>query len=199
MREENYLWDKTGENREIERLENALQAFRYTESEPPALPAKITAFEAKKPFRFFRLSFALAACALFAFVSLGVWLKFSNDKTEIAKDSVKETAPQTRETISNASELKKPESFTVKTVATKKQTAAQNIVQTRKIIQTNSRPNKAITQTIAVAKPKIKLTKEEKYAYQQLMLALSITSSELKFVKDKAASVEEKENDSLEK
>ncbi len=34
---EDYLWDKTGENHEIERLENALKMFRYKETAPPSL------------------------------------------------------------------------------------------------------------------------------------------------------------------
>ena len=41
---EDYLWDKTGEDPEIEKLENALQVFRYKETAPPALPAKALPF-----------------------------------------------------------------------------------------------------------------------------------------------------------
>ncbi len=48
-----------------------------------------------------------------------------------------------------------------------------------------------VAQNIEDKKPKVKLTKEEKYAYDQLMLALSITSSKLKLVTDKIENVEE--------
>jgi hypothetical protein len=42
-------------------------------------------------------------------------------------------------------------------------------------------------------KPAVKLTEEEKYAYNQLMLALSITSSKLKLVEDKIYGAENPE------
>jgi hypothetical protein len=57
----------------------------------------------------------------------------------------------------------------------------------RQLSQTNIQR----AQNIETKKPEA-LTKEEKYAYDQLMLALSITSSKLKMVKDKVAGVEEK-------
>ena len=65
---EEYLWDKTGEDAEIQQLENALAAFRYQETAPPALPSKILTFQpkivektvAEKPPR--RFSYALATC-----------------------------------------------------------------------------------------------------------------------------------------
>ena len=41
---EDYLWDKTGSDPEIEKLENALKAFRYQETAPPELPAKNYSF-----------------------------------------------------------------------------------------------------------------------------------------------------------
>ena len=38
---EDYLWDKTGSDAEIENLENVLKAFRQTDDAPPEIPAKI--------------------------------------------------------------------------------------------------------------------------------------------------------------
>ncbi len=60
---EDYLWNKTGNDPEIEKLENALKAFRYQETAPPALPAKIIPFETKTSRGFFRLAFAFTAFA----------------------------------------------------------------------------------------------------------------------------------------
>ena len=37
---EEYLWNKTGSDAEIEGLENALKAFSYKQTAPPELPAK---------------------------------------------------------------------------------------------------------------------------------------------------------------
>ena len=48
MMNEDYLWNRIGQKiAEIEKLENALKAFRYQEIAPPELPAKIIPFETK--------------------------------------------------------------------------------------------------------------------------------------------------------
>ena len=187
---EDYLWDKTGEDPEIERLENALAVFRYQETEPPALPAKIIPFERKTPRSFFRLAFAFAACAAIAIISLGVWLQTSSNKFEIAKDSTETIAPQIGELIADETSLKKPNDLIVEKVKVPKQTAGRKILKIRKIIQPITRQNNLIALNVEVKKPSVKLTKEEKYAYDQLMLALSITSSKFKLVKDKVEGVE---------
>lgn len=194
---EDYLWDKTGEDPEIERLENALQAFRYTESAPPALPAKIIPFE-KTPRKFFRLAFAFAACAAFVIVSLGVWLRVSSNKIQIAKNPAETTAPQNEKKISDNNSVKKQDNLITEIVEIPKQSAEQRkIVKTRKVIPAIHRQNNLTAQNVPIKKPVIKLTKEENYAYSQLMLALSITSSKLNLVKDKVNGVE-KQNAVLE-
>ncbi len=191
---EDYLWDKTGEDPEIQRLENALRMFRYTETAPPALPAKIIPFERKTPRRFFRLAFAFAACAAFVFVSLGVWLQISSEKIEVAKDSTETTAPQVSRKISDEIADEKPDDLIVKKVKIPKQSAEQKIFKVRKLVPSSIRQNKTIAQNAEVKRLAVKLTKEEKYAYNQLMLALSITSSKLKLVEEKIYGVEETKN-----
>jgi hypothetical protein len=190
---EDYLWDKTGAvDPEIERLENALRVFRYQETEPPALPAKIIPFERKAPPRsFFRLAFAFAACAAFLIISLGVWFQFPVKKIEVAKDSIETFAPQIVEKISDEIPVVKPDDSTVKKAETHKQSVGRNVVKIKKPVPANARQNKLPAQTVEVKKPTVVLTKDEKYAYDQLMLALSITSSKLKLVKDKVEGVEE--------
>lgn len=182
---EDYLWDKTGKDPEMERLENALQAFRFAEAAPPALPAKIIPFETKTPRKFFRLAFAFAACAVFVIVALGVWLKVSNDKIQIAEDSTRTTAPQIKKNISDEVSVKKQDEAIVKKVEVSKQSVERKVVRTYKSVSAISRQNNLTAQNARIKKPTIKLTKEENYAYSQLMLALSITSSKLKLVKDK--------------
>ena len=200
---EDYLWDKTGQDPEIERLENALMAFRYQETAPPALPAKIIPFEKKNRWSFFRLSFASAAFAALMFVCLGVWFQFSNRKIEVAKDLSQtlktETAKVSTETIalpidkkvSNEIPLKKSGDVIVEKVEAPNQSVKRNFVKARGILPTNVRPNNLIARNVVAKKPEVKLTKEEKYAYDQLMLALSITSSKLKLVSDKVSGGEE--------
>ncbi len=191
---EDYLWDKTGEDPEIQRLENALQVFRYKETAPPALPAKIIPFERKISRRFFRLAFAFAACAAFVIVSLSVWLQISSEKIEVAKDSTETTAPQISKKVSDEIADEKPDDLIVKKVEVPKQSAEQKIIKVRKLVPASVRQNKPIAQNIQVEKPTDKLTKDEKYAYDQLMLALSITSSKLKLVEEKIYGVEETKN-----
>src|SRR5215203_3432846 len=78
---EDYLWDKTGEDLEIQGLENALKAFRYEESAPPPLPQKVFTLEKPKHGRFFGFRFAFAAfAAAFVVMILSIfWLQTVNN------------------------------------------------------------------------------------------------------------------------
>ena len=58
---EDYLWDKTGEDAEIARLENALQAFRYTETRRPNFPKKFSRSSRKRRADF---SFRFCICRI---------------------------------------------------------------------------------------------------------------------------------------
>ncbi len=190
---EDYLWDKTGAvDPEIERLENALAVFRYQETEPTALPANIIPFERKTPRVFFRLAFAFAACAAFVIVSLSVLFQFSYPKIEVAKDSTESIAPQAAKKVLDQAPVKNTDDFIVEKGKNPKQPAARKIIKVRKVVQPIARQNKLIAQNGEVKKPTVILTKEEKFAYEQLMLALSVTSSTFKLVKDKVEGVEEK-------
>lgn len=189
---EDYLWDKTGQNAEIERLENALKAFRYQETEPPALPAKIIRLEKKSRFSFFRLSLALTSFAALTLVCLGVWLQFSPAKIEVAKDSTETIAPRIDEKISDEIPIQEPNDFVADKAGVPKQFVKRNVVKIRTNVLAKIRRNDFVARNVKGEKPAVKLTKEEKYAYDQLMLALSITGSKLKLVSDKVDGVEEK-------
>ena len=207
---QDYLWDKTGEDPEIEKLENALSRFRYQEAAPPELPAKIIPFDPKTPSRFFRLSFGFAAFATLLIVSLIVWFQFSNDTIELAKDSTYdstktiaqknadespiETEPERRDvSTANDDSIDVNAGSAVRKSKVSKQSVRRKAVKVKKIIPVNALPTREINiaRKTDVKKPEVKLTKDEKYAYDQLMTALSITSSKLKMVKDKVENVEE--------
>jgi hypothetical protein len=200
---EDYLWDKMGEDPEIERLENALRVFRYQETAPPALPAKIIPFEKKNRWSFLHFSFASAALAALMIVCLGVWLQISPKKTEIAKDSpetqrmeiaegtTETIAPQPDRQVSDDIPLKKSKDFVVRKVEMHHQPVKRNVVKIRKSLPITARQSNLIARNVKVKKPAVILTKEEKYAYDQLMLALSITGSKLKLVSDKVSGGEE--------
>jgi hypothetical protein len=190
---EDYLWDKTGEvDAEIERLENALAVFRYVETEPPALPSKIVPFERKSPKNFFRLAFTFGACTAVAVICFGIWLQVSSNKIEIAEDLSRKTAPLIDEKIAKAPTVKEQDDSIVEKVEIPKLYDERKIIKVRKIVQPDARQNKTIARSVEGKKLTVQLTKEEKYAYDQLMLALSITSSKFKIVKDKVDGAEEK-------
>lgn len=193
---EDYLWDKTGEDLEIEKLENALQAFRYRETAPPALPANAVPSEKETPRGFFQFAFAFAACAACVVVLLGVWFQFSSNEIEVVEDLTETISPPT---VSDEIFVKKPDVTTVSTINNPPQTVKRNIVKIRKSVPPVARQNKiTVARNVEVKTPSVKLTEEEKYAYEQLMLALSITGSKLKLVRDKVEGIEE-QNAVLEK
>ena len=201
---EEYLWNKTGSDPELEKLENALKAFRYQEIAPPELPAKIIPFETKKHRGFFRLSIAFAGFAAVLIVCFGVWVEFSGNKTEMAKDSPKIILPPVSENVAKEIPTEKPADLIVEKTEKPKKSVERKAVKVRKFVPQDIRQNKPIDRTveikkfdnlvaknIEIKKPKLKLTKEEKYAYDQLMLALSVTSSKLKLVSDKIEGIED--------
>lgn len=177
---DDYLWNKTGEDAEIERLEDALKAFRYEEIAPPALPAKVLPFIKKEPSRrVFPL--AIAASAAFVMISLGVWFQVSSNKTEVASELP--TIAKQNEFADNPLVKEPP----VINIETPKQSVRRNFIKPKKAAIAHRR---VTAQKNKNAEAIANLTKEERYAYNQLMTALSITSSKLKIVKDRVEGVE---------
>jgi len=124
-------------------------------------------------------------------VCLGVWLQLSPEKPEVAKGSIETIAPQIDKKDLDANVVEKPNDSIVGMDETPKQSVRRNIVKIRKVVPTRIRQNNLIARNVVTKKPAVKLTKEEKYAYDQLMLALSITSSKLRLVSDKVSGGEE--------
>ena len=125
-------------------------------------------------------------------VSLSVLFQFSGKKIEVAKVSTETIAPQAVEKVLDQAPVKNTDDFIVERGKSLKQPAERKIIKVSKVVQPVARQNKLIAQNGEVKKPTVILTKEEKFAYDQLMLALSVTSSTFKKVKDKVEGVEEK-------
>lgn len=188
---EDYLWDKTGSDAEIEKLENALQVFRYEESAPPIIPAKILPFKKESPRITFPFLRAIAACLAIASISLGIWTLISNTKNEIVVDVLQEpviktesanpTAPVSENDASVKPEVYDNPAFT-KTVYIEPKFKTKSL-QVNKLASNNAKRNRTTSRKIKNSEKPVWLTEEEKYAYDQLMLALSITSSKLNMVK----------------
>jgi hypothetical protein len=172
----NYLWDKSGSDPEIEKLEAALRVFRYKEMSAPALPTNVIPFKKKDSHRGFSIPMTIAAAVALVAVILGLWFFVSGNKSNVGN--------------SVASEIKQEEEIPWAMLPT----------QTPKPIKKKPVPI-PVGRKVAVAKnqtPKeeIKLTDEERYAYEQLMKALKITSDKLNYVKQKTQGEEEEKSDS---
>jgi hypothetical protein len=171
---EDYLWDKSGKDPEIEKLENALAVFRYKETKPPALPANVLPFRKETKDvstatttarKFFSIPMTIAASiALVAFIS-GLWLFVSNRQEQIGNSMAQNS-------LERGSDIP----WEIEPVPVKKEKVI------KKTRHSSPKPKRE-TEVI--------LTDEERYAYEQLMKALKITSEKLNYVKQKTQGEEE--------
>lgn len=192
---EDYLWDKTGKDPDIEKLENALAVFRYKETAPPELPAKVLPFRKKEPQpqrKIFSFAFAAAAGLLFGIIALGVWIQVLKNNAEIPADLAKAAKTEIVLPTPEPPIVDGIEVLPFDKAENPKQFAARKIVATRRNVPVKISRKEMKARNTKATKPSEKLTKEEQYAYDQLMLALSITSSKFKIVKDKVEGIEEK-------
>lgn len=203
---EDYLWDKAGSDAEIERLENALAVFRCRETAAPILPAAnqappIKAINKSRSIKVFRFAALLAAGLIVALTAFGAWIQMRRGNFEIKTDLAEKTLRQIEDSANQLSPLVEPHKLVFNTVDNAVRSAPPESAKERKI--TAAPIVKALKAPArkrdAGAPPKSGLTKEEKYAYDQLMLALTITSEKLKIVKDKAAGNEAETEDFAEK
>jgi len=173
---EEYLWSKKGSDREIETFESLLSEFRFKEGSPPELPAvNIVNVSAQFKRRFsWAAMFATAAAA----VVLGmIWITRSTGESSV--DIANTPFPAIP--VSNASEKRtettssfEPAAQKASLPSLKKPRFVKTIFRTRRDMR-DPQPTVAKTDT---------LTRDERYAYDRLMLALSITGSKLKVVQD---------------
>ena len=182
-----YLWDKSGDDPEVRRVEDALAVFRYRAIPEPVLsaakPVKVV-----EPAARWKFSFAFAFAASVAImIMFGVWLVVSSglkgSGNELAASSPPRIDPESRSdlvTLQNGYPLEK----------------VANAVRARQHTDRRSagpRREKAFRK-IETKGATMALTSQEKYAYGQLMLALAITGSKLKIVRDTINGTEDGDN-----
>lgn len=191
---EDYLWDKTGSDPEIKGLENALLAFRYKEKELRPLPVR-EVVSPEKPRRqwFFALAFAgAAACIVLAISAIALRQVSKPNEEKVASNPqttpdkivspgnpirvIENPAPAPSKKSPKPAQ-QKPEEFRPQYLVLR---TPENEIEKPSGGAKKARPAKA---------QKITFTQEEKDAYDKLMLALSITSSQLKTVKDKVQGI----------
>jgi hypothetical protein len=190
--ENDYLWDKKGEDKEIEQMETALKSFRYQPISAPLLPVKVLQIEEKPKFSFFtnyfRLAAASFACLLVMIVGAGIYLNISRSKFQTVAEVSQPIANPIKVEVLNSPPDIAP---IIKTPTITQPVVKKSVTST---FEPTVKPTKiAFRQTASKVRPNkaIKLTAEEKDAFDKLMLALSITGETLKEVKDKANSIEE--------
>lgn len=171
-----YLWDKTGTDPEIERLEGLLAEFRY--SVDPAAASNVIEFPGRVRSDLKPWIFSIAACIAVAASALGLWSFYLTGGDAAASD-VAQVQTETEEVVLPVIPLAEPETKTkVTAVNPRSPTAARP-----QKASLRSRSGRAVQQRIKEAHAPSALTKEERFAYNQLMLALSITSSNLQTVR----------------
>ena len=175
MREE-YLWSKKGSDGEVERLEDLLSEFRYIPDRPFASPIANSEADRDAPRRF-RWVIAFAAPA-FATLTLGVWFVFQTSEGSL-RARVQISEKQESSILSAVEPFTENTSITEATVSKK---ASRKPTST--IVKTVFRPRATKRPPIDTLTAVNKLTSEEKYAYDRLMLALSIAGNKLKVVQD---------------
>lgn len=186
---EDYLWDKKGSDLKIEKLENSLKSFRFKGNSVPLIPAK-SPIEKCKPFGFLR--FAVPAMACLAFLIFGFWfIDFNDSPSEIAANEIQTqaTSQPSYEPLVLPPGNSKPDEKKTERIG-ERNWVKRKIAKIRKARPAYVRIETMTAQRVQKPKPANKLTKEEKYAYDQLMTALAITSSQFKLVKDKIQGLE---------
>ena len=182
-----YLWDKTGSDPEIEALESQLVAFRSSVKEPPGIAGDVQS--AKSVRGFFRIpitfKFAMAgACALLVLFAAAGPFRFAF--SEVSKTSIDFSGPARVSAVpipdAPASDDQKYATDRPSPVRT---SARRETRRTPRVRPAAARRDTEIrTSSDLPADQLASLTVEERHAYDQLMLALSITSSRLKMVQD---------------
>lgn len=175
---EDYLWDKSGADPAIEKLEKTLSDFRFDESSLRMPVAAHSRSERAPFFRFLSFGFAgAAACVAVAVISWALWNRapapnnpFPDEAQTFTKHDVTASPGDTLPGKPDVREISRPAIRTGHRKGTVKRPVGTAIAADR---PRNKKPET------------VNLTKEEIYAYNRLMLALSITSDKLNLVKEK--------------
>lgn len=180
MMKNDYLWDKTGDDTAIKGLENLLSGLKYQPTAPPVLPVAIELKPEKAPWWKFSLAFAVPACVLIVALA-GFWMTRPTPQLQ-AGNEVKETPPANviqQPAPRNSTETRASEPEIAKSTPPK-------MVTTLFTPEPRKKPKTyAVQAKYRKRQPRIEtLTSEERFAYNQLKLALSITGSKLKVVSD---------------
>jgi hypothetical protein len=171
-----YLWSKEGNDREIEILEDLLSEFRFVPGSVQILPDQ-DAFDVRERRSRFKWIFAAVSPA-FAALLIAVWFFLPSNPVTV----------QSRVSQSSSAAM----NYQPSTVQPVEQIAASTEQSTNAV---EKKPQPTMVKTVFISHrskrerveplvAKNQLSAEEKYAYDRLMLALSIAGTKLKVVQD---------------
>ena len=170
---QDYLWDRTGTDAEIESLELLLGGLAFRPAELPELPAREIEPATTRRGWFFRLSLGFAAASVsIAALLIAVISMRQDSQPAIAVTQETTVAPAALPSPITESGLEYQMAST--TPQRKPRPKKRNRREAKSLPAPQPRPLPVIT-----------LTAEELDAYRQLMTALSVTGANLNIVRDK--------------
>jgi hypothetical protein len=188
---EDYLWDKNGSDAEIEDLERLLSEFRADVSAVPALPVAAAEAQSAPPAAGWSGVFGWLSAPRLAWgavlpllaMSALIWFQLKPAVQPATADTVTEIVAVRETTVTqveNRVETAKPpqgiDGVTVREVKMLRKSSVQSPAPVpRRVL-----PKRAVP----AGTPDEEFSAEERRAYDQLILALSVTGSKLKIVKD---------------
>ena len=169
-----YLWDRTGSDPEIESLEAHLEALRFRPTEPPTLPAPVIVIEPARPSWLLRLGLGFAAASAACIALIFALLAGGETPAPIAA---------AEETPSAVTRHAVPPSALPDAEYMKASTAAP---QRKPKVKKRTRRGAKFVPVPPAPRPLPEIfTAEERDAYRQLMTALAVTSENLGIVREK--------------
>lgn len=192
-----YLFEKEGNNIEIERLEDLLSVYRI-EPVVPMLANPVAETDTASRFGWLRLGYAVAFAALaVTLVSSGIYLRYLRPaNVEMTAISPIETPAVERGFVPPTSVDRAAASDPA---VTQGDDTTAKPMPVRRITRVVDRRSAHAPANVSVAAKTPRLTKEEQYAYDQLKVALWITGSKLRVVKDTIDRVDDKPETANEK
>lgn len=180
---DDYLWDNTGKDSEIEKIESSLSMFRYKPIDAPKL--SVAESEGSRR-RIWDLRYVLVpafAAIVIGAVVAGLWFRTSSDEIVAKIESGIESRRPAQSDPATGDKIGEINPQDAPLVSPPHKAGGQGD------------PRVAMANRKRAIGPKRKgvepaLTREEKYAYDRLMLALSITGSKLRMVQDKVNGLE---------
>ena len=171
-----YLWDRTGTDPEVEHLESMLEGLRFRPTEPPHAPAREIVFVTARRNWLVRLGLGFAAPSA---ACAAIFLGLSGMVTSPLPVAM--TPPETSASVANSTvDSSRPAGFDyTKVTATRPR---------KPKLKTKKRARRDAKFTPALVEPRPlpeTFTAEERDAYRQLMTALAVTGESLNIVREK--------------